>query len=82
VLTFRRSYRAGLKRVILTEGLDFDKIQPSLADGAAVVAVFRDDLCDDIRQVATYAMHRCLNEGSEMPEAIELVHELKNFITF
>jgi hypothetical protein len=47
-----------------------------------VLEVFRDDPRDDIRQVATYAMNRCLNEGTEMPEAIELVRELKNFILF
>jgi hypothetical protein len=36
----------------------------------------------DVRQTANYALKRCLNEEAEMPEVIELIDELRNFILF
>jgi len=36
----------------------------------------------DVRQTAAYALKRCQNEEAEMPEVIELINRLRNFILF
>lgn len=40
------------------------------------------DVDPRVRQVAEYAVRRCMKEESEMPEAIELIEILRDFIVF
>jgi len=41
-----------------------------------------EDIEKDVRQTALYAMKRCMNEGARMPDEIELIKQLKDFIIF
>ena len=47
-----------------------------------VAQMLLEDAEQDVRQTASYAMKRCMNEGAPMPDEIELIKQLKDFIIF
>ena len=44
--------------------------------------VLKDDTDESVRQTAQYAAKQCINEVADMPEVIEQLNKLKNFIIF